>query len=517
MTETGKPSTDRFDLDQQIFDAFDRDRTGVVERRDVRARVEASGLKADDPRLASFWDELTSDANALDQDGFTDLCTRREGLLVRLLQDRFIIPRFDRFAADVGALFEDGRAETAGTVASYIPELARVDPENYGLGLCTVDGQRASYGDSDAVFCAQSAAKPITYARALERVGGERVHAHVGREPSGRSFNDIALNRVNKPHNPMINAGAIMCCALTDPEESVDARFDALGALWLDLAAGDLGYGAGKARYNEAVYQSEKATANRNYALAYLMMEKKAFPEGADLHAALDLYFRICALELSVDRMAIVAATLANAGVCPLTNRRVLSVETVKNVLSLMSSCGMYDFSGEFAFTIGLPAKSGVSGVLMAVVPGVLGFAVWSPRLDPLGNSVRGVAFCRRLVERYHFHMYDGLAAPVSKHDPTERRSWARGLEAYQLIQAAGLGDLVEVRRLLAHGSSVNAADYDRRTPLHLAAAEGCGEVVRYLLAHGADAQAVDRWGATAADAAEQSGHSEIAALLRGA
>jgi glutaminase len=178
----------------------------------------------------------------------------------------------------------------------------------------------------------------------------------------------------------------------------------------------------------------------------------------------------------------------------------------------------MYDFSGEFAFTIGLPAKSGVSGALMLVIPGLMGICVWSPRLDELGNSVRGIEFCRKLVAEYNVHVFDSLVTgrgPTAKRDPRRKKNQAQTEAVVALTWAASQGDLNEVRALIATGVDPGTADYDGRTPLHLAAAEGQLDVVRYLLAVGADPRPADRWGGTPLSDAEGNGHAEIAALLR--
>ena len=183
-----------------------------------------------------------------------------------------------------------------------------------------------------------------------------------------------------------------------------------------------------------------------------------------------------------------------------------------------MSSCGMYDFSGEFAFTIGLPAKSGVSGALMLVIPGLMGICFWSPRLDEHGNSVRGIEFCRKLVAEYNVHVFDSLVAGrgrSSKRDPRRKKNQTQTEAVVALTWAASQGDLDEVRALIATGVEPGTADYDGRTPMHLAAAEGQLNIVRCLLAAGADPQPVDRWGGTPLSDAEGNGHGEIAALLR--
>jgi glutaminase len=324
-----------------------------------------------------------------------------------------VIPDFAGFTADIAEIYERTRSLSDGAVATYIPQLARVSPENYGVAMCCVDGQRLALGDRDVDFTVQSCMKPINYCIALEELGEEAVHDVVGREPSGRGFNVLTLNGENRPHNPMINAGAIATCSLIRREMTVADRFDHVMEQWRRLAGGE------KAGFSNAVYLSEKEKGDRNYALGYFMKEKRVYPEGTDLLQTLEFYFQCCSIESTCEKMAVVAATLANGGICPLTRERVLRFSTVRNCLSLMYSCGMYDFSGEFAFTIGLPAKSGVSGALMVIVPNVLGFCTWSPRLDALGNSVRGIAFCKELVGRFNFHNYDDLVNSLeTKRDP---------------------------------------------------------------------------------------------------
>lgn len=224
----------------------------------------------------------------------------------------------------------------------------------------------------------QSCSKPITYCLALEEQGEEKLHKYVGTEPSGKTFNELTLNSHGLPHNPMINAGAIMCGALIRPGAAPSDRFDYVMSKWRDCA------GNSKIGFDNAVYLSERQTADRNFALAYFMREKKSYPPDTNLLDILEFYFQCCSIETTTKAMSIIAATLANGGQCPLTGVQVFRPDHVKNCLSLMSSCGMYDFSGEFAFRIGIPAKSGVSGAIMLVIPNLMGMAVWSPRLENL-------------------------------------------------------------------------------------------------------------------------------------
>ena len=315
-----------------------------------------------------------------------------------------------------------------------------------------------------------------------------------------QNFNAITLNSKNLPHNPMINAGSMVCASLIRPHQPLADRFDAILSVWQRLCGGV------RPGFNSAVYHSEKETADRNFALAYFLKEVGAFPKGTDIHQTLDLYFQCCSIEVTTKTMATLAATFASAGVCPMTGERVLSPASVKNGLSLMLSCGMYNFSGEFAFTVGLPAKSGISGVIMLVVPGVMGITIWSPRLDALGNSVRGVAFCEKLVSRYNFHNFDGVGQASEKTDPRLHAYQEKRHLALSLILASSQGDLDEVKRLMARGASPDVPDYDGRTALHLAAAEGWQEVATYLCRLGARPDVRDRFGRTPRDEAAVSG-----------
>ena len=355
----------------------------------------------------------------------------------------------------------------------------------------------------------QSSCKPVLYSLALEERGEETVHRHIGCEPSGRSFNELTLNERGRPHNPLINAGAIMASSLIRSGTDVADRFEYVIDKWTRLAGGV------KPGFSNPTYLSERATADRNFALGYFMRENGAFPEGTDLLETLEFYFQCCSLEMSARSISVVASTLANGGVCPLTAERVFSPETVQKCLTLMYSCGMYDFSGEWAFRIGLPAKSGVSGVIMVVVPNVMGLCTWSPCLDSHGNSVRGIDFCRELVHTYNFHNYDNLMESLhSKKDPRLDPDRMQRSRLIDVCWAASEGDLTGIRRLVVEGVDLNDADYDGRTAIHLAASEGRVEVVAYFIRQGVNLNPLDRWGNTPLDDARRSGHERVVHLL---
>ena len=209
----------------------------------------------------------------------------------------------------------------------------------------------------------QSGCKPLNYCFAIEENGESKVHKHLGREPSGLAFNTLSLNSKNIPHNPMINAGAIMACSLIKPKLSLHDRFEHITDNLASMSGG-LKWG-----FSNSVYLSEKATADSNFCLGYMMRGAKAFPENTNMDQVLDFYFQCCSLETDCNRLAVAGATLANMGVCPTTNTKVLKSRTCRDALSLMYSCGMYDYSGEWAFNIGIPAKSGIIKIDLRYFP----------------------------------------------------------------------------------------------------------------------------------------------------
>jgi glutaminase len=496
--------------ERALFRSLDVDGDGKVESIELLRALARHGLLEDDLRLAGA---LTALRHQVTRDplGFEQFCkvvAPNLLLIEKALQGNLVIPEFDRLCTDLHDIYAAARTNVSGAVADYIPQLGRVEPEQFGVAACTIDGQRWKVGDADVDFCVQSCCKPINYALALEEHGEETVHRHVGREPSGHGFNELTLNGQGLPHNPMINAGAIMCCSLLRPSLATADRFDFVMDRWRALAGGT------KPGFSNPTYLSERATADRNFALGYYMQERRAFPTGTNLVETLEFYFQCCSIEQTCASMSIVAATLANGGVCPVTGEQVLKPKTVQHCLSLMSSCGMYDFSGEFAFSIGLPAKSGVAGAVMVVIPNVMGICTWSPRLDRLGNSVRGIAFCRGLVDRFNVHNYDSLTGLSEKRDPRRRAAQALTDDLGALIYAASKGDLTAVQQATARRVPLGAGDYDGRTPLHLAASEGHDAVVRYLLSLGVDAAPKDRWGNTPLDDARRGGHSVVVEAL---
>lgn len=496
-----------------LFRMLDQGKKKTIETDLFMGQLARKGILSDDPRiqeLLKIFEQKESERRkspSITPVEFNEIL-KQNALVKKSLTENLVIPDFESFCKEVEAIFHETKKNQSGKVADYIPQLARVNPDHFAVSICTVDGQRYSFGNSKVNFCLQSSCKPINYCLALEELGEEKVHHHVGREPSGQSFNELALNSKGLPHNPMINAGAMMSCSLIDRQSDIADRFDKVAKTWQALC------GDKPVSFNNSVYLSERQTADRNFALAYFMREKKAFPEKTNLTETLEFYFQCCSIESCTSDLSVAASTLANAGTNPLTGKVIFNSATVQHCLSLMLSCGMYDFSGEFAFKIGLPAKSGVSGALMLVIPNVMGISIWSPRLDHVGNTVRGVEFCQRLVERFSFHQYDSLVGHSKKLNPRKKQTELMASKVMELIRAASYGDMDEIYRLEAEGVSPNTADYDGRTPLHLAACENQVEVVKHLIGQGVHLFPKDRWGNTPLDDATRFGNKEIKQLL---
>ncbi|WP_139556995.1 glutaminase A [Methylotetracoccus oryzae] len=307
-----------------------------------------------------------------------------------------MIPEGNALQQYLNTLYRDYAALDEGEVASYIPELTKADPAWFGIALVTVDGHVYQSGDTRQAFTIQSISKAITYGLALDDSGIPSVLGKVDVEPSGEAFNEISLEPgTGRPRNPMINAGAIATVALI-AGDTADEKL----ARMLKTYERYLGR---QVTIDEEVYRSEKSTGHRNRAIAYLLRNSNIIEKDTD--EILDVYFKQCSILVDCRDLALMGATLANDGVNPITSVRALTSPLVPKVLSVMNSCGMYDYSGAWVYEVGMPAKSGVGGGVMAVLPGQFGLAVFSPKLDVRGNSVRGIAACKKISSDFGLHV----------------------------------------------------------------------------------------------------------------
>jgi glutaminase len=348
-----------------------------------------------------------------------------------------------------------------GTVATYIPELGKADPNWFGICLVTADGTIYEAGDTAQTFTIQSISKAFNYGIALEDKGQSEVLKKIWMEPSGEAFNSISLQPGSgRPLNPMINAGAIATTGLvngTTTDEKIRRITDILSL-----------YAGRPLEIDHAVYRSESETGHRNRAIGHMLRNFDILTE--DPTPTLEAYFMQCSLLVHCRDLAVMAATLANGGLNPLTGRRAVAGEYVENILSVMASCGMYDAAGAWIYQVGIPAKSGVAGGIMAVLPGQLGIGVFSPRLDPQGNSVRGIAACRELSQKFNLHLFNAAhqARSVIRRISSSAESGSkriRSISEQSLLQKEGS----RIRHLHIQGE------------LHFVTAE---RIVRDTLAH---------------------------------
>ena len=328
----------------------------------------------------------------------------------------------DRYASQeveqrLGELYERHLPLDEGAVTQYYepgrgyypPDLAGGERDTFAISAAR-DGEILCAGQCEEPFALQSLSKVFVYALALEDHGRDVVLEHVGVEPSGDAFNSIVFDERNKrPHNPMVNAGALATTDLVRGKDAAEKLERIVQRVRLYAANEDL-------EVDWETFEKEMATADRNRATAYLMRSQGML--AGDVEQTLALYLQQCSITVTCRDLAVMAATLANGCVNPITGACVLDRARVRDVLSVMYTCGMYDFAGHWAFDVGVPAKSAVSGGILAAIPGKMGIGVFSPGLDPYGNSVRGVRVCEEVSGRLGLHVFateaeDALLGPA--------------------------------------------------------------------------------------------------------
>lgn len=299
---------------------------------------------------------------------------------------------------EIQALYEKYKNDRSGEVNKSIPALSQVNADSFAISVAMANGKVIEVGDVNTNFTIQSISKPFIYGLALEQYGSEFVERKVGIEPTGEDFDTvIKLDDQGRPFNPMVNSGAIAITSLVNADSKKTREEEVLGCL--------SNYAGKKLRVHSPTFKSEKESGDKNYAIAHLLKHFQIL--GKDLKQDLELYFKQCSANVTSTDLAMMGATLANNGVNPITKKQCVSPENLRHILSIILTCGMYNYSGEWVFDIGLPAKSGVSGGILMVVPGLMAISVYSPRLDKRGNSIRGIKVCEELSKKYNLHILD--------------------------------------------------------------------------------------------------------------
>jgi glutaminase len=316
-----------------------------------------------------------------------------------------VAPTREEVQAAMTEAYNKFKSDTSGKNADYIPELAHVDSRLFGIAIVTTDNQVLTVGDVDYAFSIQSISKVFTLALAMEELGADRVFERIGSEPTGRPFNSVEAVVDMKTHtgNPLVNAGAIATTSLISGANR-DAKWNKILNFY-SKAAGE------KLSVIQKVYESEAATNTGNKALAALLLKYERIY--ADTGESVDIYTEQCSVGVTAKQLAVMAATLANNGVNPVTGEQIIKKENIPEILSAMTMAGLYDSSGGWAWHVGLPAKSGVGGGIIAVVPGKGAIAAFAPRLDEAGNSVKAQKAIDYIAEKLGINLYSPRSVGV--------------------------------------------------------------------------------------------------------
>ncbi|KAM4619137.1 glutaminase liver isoform, mitochondrial [Polymixia lowei] len=498
------PSSRRLAADM-LFDSFSSD--GKLNTSHFFEAVCGSGLNRSDPRIRECLFHLRRQQETegvVDRVSFHRCVKGFVSLLLKALQGQFVIPDFSTFTEETQKLF--ARCKQLASVQGRVKEA--VDNARWAVSICTVDGQRLSLGDSAEPLILGEVSWPLIYGLAVEMLGGDQVHRYVGVEEFSRYPSPFTLSHTGTPHCPFTETGAIVTAVLLQMavRSAEEEEYDSVLNLIQRLSNKEHG------KLNCSSLQSSREEKLRLHALSFYLQENKCFPEKADISAALDIMLQCASTEITCESGAVMAASLANGGLCPLSGEQVLSPAATRSMLSMMQVAGMKDYSRSFHFKTSVPAMSGTHGPLLAVLPGVLGLMCFSPGSDAFGNPWRAVHFCQELVSTFQFHSFD-IRTPLRQ--LLHYRQWKAESEGYQIINillAAFRGDVPSLRRYFLSGGDVNAVDYDGRSALHLAAAEGHTEVIRFLVENaGASHAPKDRWGSTPLEEARR--HKQAAAL----
>ena len=496
-------------------------------------------------------------------------------LVTSALMGGLSMPMFDNFQRDVWEVFQVAkRLHNDGSIEPQIKRAVRPEEDAFGVAICTTDGQTVSFGLADTQVPLMETVKPLLYALGLKDVGRRALHQFVGNEPTAMDPSGFSLLTVTSrdtgpdasqgqarvgeikakveevkeesddayeseekngivnhpstsrrpnliPFNPFVDSGALaICSVLGRAHLPRDQRTfgDRGGRFSHVLSHISEWAGARKIGFHNPLFLCLKSSSLKIQALSHYIKGMDCYPKGTMPTDNAHLYFQTCAIQTTPKDLAVIAATFANRGVCPTTGVRCLDKSALKETLSLMYNCGMNQFTGKWNFSVGIPASSGSSGMTFVVVPGVMGMAIYSPKVNKYNVSSQAHQFVELMTKRYRLSVFDRLVyrdLPLEAlPEPRTTHTTQQTVLFFELCMNASKGNVEKVEKLLREGVDVNRADYDNRTALHIACSDGHAAVVSLLISEGADILAKDRWGQTPFDDAVRQGHGYITDLL---
>lgn len=307
----------------------------------------------------------------------------------------------DRIGRAVAEAYEECKGIKGGTNASYIPYLANINPDLFGISVTLPDGTTFDQGDTDYVFGVESISKVFTAILILKQLGAERVLKAIGADATGLPFNSIFAILLEKDHpsTPLVNAGAISACSLVNPTGDGDAKWQAIISNFADLCGQ-------KPNLIDTLYKSESDTNYTNRAIAWLLKSYNRIYD--EVPMSLDLYTRQCSLGVTSRMLSVCAATIAAGGKSPVTGKQVFSSDLTPKITSMIATVGFYQSTGDWLYEAGIPAKSGVGGGVMGIMPGIMGISAFAPPLDQAGNSVKAQAAVKAVVKKLGLNIFQG-------------------------------------------------------------------------------------------------------------
>ncbi|XP_073975767.1 glutaminase liver isoform, mitochondrial-like isoform X2 [Rhodnius prolixus] len=400
-------------------------------------------------------------------------------LILRALKKELNIPDFQLYYKMIETIFDVTQFNYSGEVVLLAPQMMADKEKLWALSLCSSDGQRAEFGQSSVPVVMQAINKIFLYGLALELMGSTLIHSYVGVEYVKTDLHDLYLNREGIPHNAFTYAGTLVICALIISVGmkcmDMSQKFEAYLLYMRNLSFKKKMY------FNNTMLLYEKNRSQHMKSIAYFLKAHGCIPNDCNVDSLLDFYYQASAIEVTCEELALMGGTLANNGVNPISGKQIYSKENNRCLLSAMKMYGIYNFSEEFSFNVGLPVKSSITGHILLIIPGIVSFAMYSPLVDEQGISKRGKDFCKALSSENNIHPYD----PEQFADLTNfyaKESNELCSIACPLFAAAWKGDLPTLAHLLNSGYQICQKDFSQRTILHVAASIGHLDVVKYLI-----------------------------------